>query len=97
MDFNAGLSVTIPEQLVVKMKGYTEIINYAGSNGLQAGFAGNYINGALTGSAGIRYRLERFTLKQNQDLPENFETLNPSFSKISSSGIDLVFSILYNF
>jgi hypothetical protein len=97
MDFYGGMSITIPEELIVKMGGYTETIRYSGSNGVQTGFAGNYIFGSVAASLGIRYRLERFTIKDNQELPNDFETLNPSFEKISSSGIDVVISVLYNF
>ncbi|MGB0390429.1 MAG: hypothetical protein ACPGRC_05580 [Salibacteraceae bacterium] len=97
MDFFGGMSITIPQELIVKIGGFMESINYSGSNGLQAGFSGNYILGSVSTSFGIRYRLERFTIKENQDLPVDFETLNPSFEKISSSGIDVVFSIQYNF
>lgn len=97
MDFYAGMSITIPQDLIVKIGGTTEVIKYSGSNGLQTGFSGNYVMGALSGSAGIRYRLERFTIEENQDLPSDFLELNPSFDKISSSGIDIVFSVQYNF
>ena len=97
MDFNGGMSFTMPQELQVKISGFSEAIQYSGSNGLQAGFAGNYVLSKVSFSAGIRYRLERFTLKENQDLPLNFESLNPNFEKISSSGIDLAFSAQFNF
>ena len=87
----------VPQQLIVKMSGYTETINYAGTNGLQAGFAGNYLLGDVSFSGGIRYRLERFNIKKNQELPINFMTINPNFEQISSSGIDVVLSVQYNF
>jgi hypothetical protein len=97
MDFYGGLSITIPQELVIKIGGYTEVLRYGGSNGMQGGFAGNYIMGPVTASFGIRYRLERFTLKEKQTLPNDFKILNPSFDKISSSGIDVLFTVIYNF
>ena len=97
LGFNGGGSFSMPKELVVKMSGYIESIKYAGSNGLQAGFTGNYILGIVSFSGGIRYRLERFTIKPHQDLPNNFKAINPNFNKINSSGIDLVFSVLFHF
>ena len=97
MEFNGGASLSMPQELIVKMSGYTEIIQYSGSNGLQGGFSGVYLLGDVSLSGGLRYRLERFTIKADQDLPDNFETLNSNFNKISSSGIDVAFSVFYNF
>ncbi len=97
MDFFMGVSYSMPQELTVQMSGYSEVINYAGSNGFQGGFAGNFILGAVSISGGLRYRLERFSIKPNQVLPQDFEIMNPSFDRISSSGIDLIFSCQYNF
>ncbi|MFT6324217.1 MAG: hypothetical protein ACJAWO_001779, partial [Halieaceae bacterium] len=97
MDFNGGASFSMPQELIVKMSGYTEVIKYSGSNGLQVGFAGVYLLGNVSFSGGLRYRLERFTRKQGQDVPANFDVLNPNFDKISSSGVDVAFSFFYNF
>lgn len=97
MDFNAGFSYSLPQELVVKMSGYTESIKYAGTNGLQFGFAANYRVGAVSFSGGLRYRFEGFSIKPHQQLPDDFETLNPSFQKISSTGIDIIFGAQYNF
>lgn len=97
LDFSAGISYSIPEELVVKIGGETETINYAGSIGFQGAFGGDYTVDVVTFKAGIRYRLERFTIKPRQDLPMNFESINANFQNISSSGIDIVLGIQYNF
>jgi hypothetical protein len=97
LDFSAGISYSIPEELIVKIGLETEQIHYAGSVGFQAAFGGNYVVHDITFSGGIRYRLERFSIKPNQDLPLDFKTINPSFSNISSSGIDVLLGAQYNF
>ena len=97
MDFNGGFSYSLPQDLIVKMTGYTESIKYAGTNGLQLGFAANYVLGSVSFSGGLRYRFEGFEIKPNQQLPNDFEALNPNFNKISSAGIDVLFGLQYNF
>ncbi len=97
MDFNGGFSYSLPEDLIVKMSGYTESIKYAGTNGLQFGFSGNYRVGVVSFSGGLRYRFEGFSIKPHQQLPDDFESLNPNFQKISSTGIDVLFGAQYNF
>ena len=97
LDFLGGISYSIPEELHVKVGAADEFIQYAGSVGFQGGFGGNYVVDVVTFRAGIRYRLERFTIKPKQKLPMDFDKINPNFQNISSSGIDLVFGIQYNF
>jgi hypothetical protein len=97
LDFYGGISYSVPKDLIVKIGGTTEEIKYAGSIGTQGGFGGNYILGNVCLNGGIRYRLERFAIKPNQTLPDDFNILNPSFQQISSSGIDVIISAAYNF
>tara|TARA_R110002050_G_scaffold245367_1_gene382951 strand:- start:12457 stop:13137 length:681 start_codon:yes stop_codon:yes gene_type:complete len=97
LDFFGGIAYSIPKDLIVKIGGKTEIIRYAGSTGMQFGFGGDYVLGDISLHGGIRYRLERFTIKPNQKLPTDFSFLNPGFDNISSSGIDLIFSVQFNF
>lgn len=97
LDFFGGIAYSIPEDLIVKIGGQTETIRYAGSTGMQLGFGGDYVLGNVSLHGGIRYRLERFTIKPNQKLPVDFTTLNSNFDTISSSGIDVIFSVQYNF
>lgn len=97
LDFNAGILYSIPQNLVIKLNGSTQNINYAGATGLQAGFGANYVIRNFNFKAGIRYRFERFNIKPKQDLPNSFKTLNSNFDQISSNGIDVLLAIRYNF
>ena len=97
LDFSGGLAFSMPQELLVKVSGTTESIDYAGNVGLQAGFGANYILNHFNFNGGIRYRLERFTIKPNQDLPLSFDEVNPNFKQINSSGIDVVLAVQYNF
>ena len=97
LDFSGGMAFSMPQELLVKVSGTTESIDYAGGVGIQAGFGANYRVSDFNFNGGIRYRLERFTIKPNQNLPQSFNGINPNFDQISSSGIDVVFAVQYNF
>lgn len=97
LDFSMGVAYSIPDELIVKIGTETESIKYAGSAGFQAGFGFNYRIESVSIHGGLRYRLERFTIKSNQGLPDQFKVINADFGNISSSGIDILIGVQYNF
>ena len=97
LDFSIGVAYSIPDELIVKISSEIETIKYSGTAGFQAGFGFNYLMQSWCLHGGLRYRLERFAMKANQDLPDQFKTLNPNLENISSSGIDLLIGVQYNF
>ena len=97
LDFRLGVAYSIPDELIVKIGTETETMKYSGSAGFQAGFGFNFRFKELSFHGGLRYRLERFSIKANQTLPDQFEVINSQFDNISSSGIDILLGIQYNF
>ena len=97
LDFRLGVAYSIPDELIVKIGTETESIRYSGSAGFQAGFGFNYRFHELSFHGGLRYRLERFSIKPNQTLPDQFKVINNQFDNISSSGIDILIGVQYNF
>ena len=93
-----GTSVRIPQDVVIKTNYGEERIVYSSAIGVHCGFGGNYIHNDFVFNAGLRYRYEKYVLRRNQgSLPMNFETINPQLDNLKVGGIDIVFSVMYNF
>lgn len=97
LDFSAGITYRIPQNLQVTVSNVEQTMQYEGSLGGQLGFGGSYVFNKLVLNGGIRYRYETYYLKTKQALPQDFLILNSQFEKIEANGIDVVISAFYNF
>jgi len=75
----------------------TERVSFHSNLGLHGGFGGNYKKGNFVFNAGFRYRFEEYELNKDRDLPFEFVAINPELNKLQIRGVDIVFSVMYNF
>ena len=97
LDVYVGTSYRIPQDIVVETEAGEERIVYTSSAGMHWGFGGNYTYGDFVFSSGLRYRYENYKINVNRNLPQKFLELNPYLSDLNILGVDITFSVAYNF
>lgn len=97
-ELHAGTSYRIPQDIIVETNFGEERIIYSSAVGVHCGFGGNYIHNDFVFNGGLRYRYEKYVLRNNQNnLPMNFANINPHLESLKVGGIDIIFSVMYNF
>lgn len=97
LEFYGGTSFRIPQDMVVETENGIEHISFHSNIGVHGGFGGNYIKGNFVFNTGLRYRYEKYKLNTERELPSQFITLNSDLTTMKIKGIDIVFSVMYNF
>lgn len=97
LEFYGGTSYRIPQDMIVQTIYGEERITYSSNIGIHGGFGGNYIKGNFVFNMGLRYRYEKYLLNKAKGVPLYFNLINPNLNDLKISGIDIVFSVMYNF
>lgn len=97
LELYGGTSYRVPQDMVVETEFGDESVTFNSNLGVHGGFGTNYKKGNFALNAGLRYRFESYQLNSNQDLPMQFEQINPELTDLKIRGVDIVFSVVYNF
>jgi len=92
-----GTSYRVPQDMVIETSYGDERITYSSNVGVHAGFGFNYLMGDFVFNAGMRYRYEKYKLNTARGVPLYFNLINPDLNDLKISGIDIIFSVMYNF
>jgi len=94
---NAGFRAILPQSLEVTTSHNVEKIRYRAAMGFTTGFGGNYNNNNFIYGVGLHFQMANLKVVPNQDLPSDFEALNPGFNKLKLRSMVLSFTVKYLF
>lgn len=97
LEFYGGTSFRIPQDMVVETMYGEERVSFKSSAGVHGGFGGNYKMGSFVFNTGLRYRYEKYELNTDKELPSQFVFINSDLKNLEIRGVDIVFSVMYNF
>ena len=92
-----GASYYMPSKLHMQVLHTREMLNYAGSLGLQGTFGFLYRIGLVAFRAGLRYRWEHYQLKSNQDVSTQRLIDNPELQSPNATAFDINAGIIFSF